>query len=278
MLFVCHSRIAFNMDFFDCNLSYGPDTMRAQLPGCPDIEELRGQLDRAGIAGGLVYYAMREPILGNATLAFDLTSRSGAELSGNSSAAPSSRPGAELYGVWSLLPSCAGELAPPGELPAAMKQNGVAALTLNPQANRYLPVASAIGDYLAEAQERAIPVLFNTGKGLTLEQVSDLMSDFRDLTAILTHANCWPNDRLLLPFLDAYPNLYLDMTYIQTAAWLPDIVGKYSARRILFGSGFPECYPGAHMMVIKHAMLCDDDKVMIAGGNLRRILREARYD
>ena len=248
------------MEFLDCNLSYGPATMKGELPGCPDVGELRKQLDRAGTSGGLVYYAIQEPLLGNAAIARDIAGMP------------------DLFGVWSLLPSCTGEIPPPDKLPAAMKQNGAAALTLDPQNNRFLAKASAIGDYLAMAQERSIPVWFHTGRGLTLEQIDELMGAYPKLTAILTYANCWPSDRQLRPFLDAYPNLYLDMAYMQTAAGLSDIVGVYSGRRVLFGSAYPECYPGAHIMVIKHAGIDDGDKALIAGGNLRRILGEAQYD
>jgi len=248
------------MDFFDCNLSYGPDTMKGELPGCSDVGALRRRLDVAGIAGGFVYYAMDEPVQGNATLAGDIAGQSA------------------LYGVWSLLPSYTGEIPPPDKLPPLMGQYGVAALTINPRANRYLPRASVIGDYLEMATERRIPVMLNTGRGLSIEDADSIMREFRDLTAILTFANCWPSDRLLYPFLEAYPNLFVDMTYIQTAAWLPDAVYRYTARRILFGSGFPECYMGAHMMVIKHAMIEEDDKEYIAGINLRNIMGGARYD
>jgi len=248
------------MDFIDCNLSYGPDTMKGELPGCPDIGGLVSQLDRAGIAGGLVYYAMNEPIQGNSVIANDI--------------AGSPR----LHGVWSLLPSSTGEVAPPCKLPAAMKQNNIAALAFNPKANRFLPKPSVIGDYLEVAQEHAIPVLLNTGRGLELEEADSIMRDFPKLTAILTFNNCWPSDRLLRPFIEAYPNLSLDMAYIQTAAWLPDIVGKYTAKRVLFGSGFPECYLGAHMMVIRHALISDTDKGLIAGGNFIRLMEGARYD
>ena len=248
------------MEFLDCNLAFGPDTMKGELPGCPDADGLLAQLDRAGIAGGLVYYAMDEPIQGNATMA-----RIAAE-------------NPRLYGVWSLLPSCTGEIGPPDGLPAAMKRGNIAAITINPKANHYLPRASAIGDYLEMAQERRIPVLLNTGRGLTPEDADGLMQSFRELTAILTYDNCWPSDRVLRPFLETYPNLHLDMAYMQTAAGLPDIVNKYTAERILFGSAFPECYLGAHMMVIRHAEIGDADKALIAGGNLRRIMEGARYD
>ena len=248
------------MEFLDCNLSYGPDTMKNELSGCPGAAELQRQLDRAGIAGGLVCYALNEPVLANAALAGDIKSYPG------------------MRGVWSLLPSCTGEIPPPAKLPSAMKKNGIAALTLNPQANKFIAQSVAVGDYLEMARDRAIPVLFNTARGLTVEEAAGFMRDFPDLTAILTFANCWPSDRIFRPLLDAYPNLYYDMAYMQTAAGLPDLVSRYTARRILFGSAYPECYIGAHMMVIKHADIGEGDKALIAGGNLRRILEEARYD
>ena len=254
------------MKFFDCNLAYGPDTMRGELAGCPSLAELRAQLNRAGISGGLVYYALGEAILGNATIAGDITAAADIDSS------------CGLYGVWSLLQSCTAEIPAPGELPAAMRQNRIAALTINPQTNHFLPRASVIGDYLEMAQEHRIPVLLNTGRGLTLEQADILLENFRELTVILTYNNCWPSDRFLRPFLDTYPNLYLDISYMQTAAGLPDIAGKYTASRFLFGSAFPECYLGAHMMVIQHAEMGDSDKELIAGGNLLRILEGARYE
>ena len=248
------------MEFWDCNISYGPDTMKGQLPGCPGLNGLIAQLDRAGVTGGLVYYAMEEPILGNATLACDLQTYVH-----------------RLFGVWSILPSCTGETPPPSELPALMKQNGIAALTVNPQANRFLPRPSAIGDYLDMACERAIPVILNTGRGITISEADDLMGNFPGLTVILSYKNCWPNDRTLRPFLRAYKNLYLDMTSMQTAAGLASITDMFPAERILFGSGFPESYMGSHMTVIKHAPVGDGDRALIAGGNLRRILKGARY-
>ena len=250
--------------------------MKGQLPGCPDIGALRAELDRAGVAGGLVYYAMEEPILGNEIIARDVANVRGARGMGGIRGERDARGAPELYGCWSLLPSSTGEITPPGELPKAMKKSNIAALALNPQANRYMPRASVIGDYLEMAQERSIPVLLNTGRGLTLEQADALMSEFRNLTAILTYANCWPSDRQFRPFLDSYPNLYLDMSYIQTASWLPDITQRYGAGRVLFGSAFPECYIGAHMMVVLHAELSDDDKALIAGGNLKKLLKGAR--
>jgi len=249
------------MEFLDCNLAYGlADIVGGQVKGCASFAELKTHMDRAGLAGGLVIQSLSEVKLGNELLAADIRGHE------------------NIHGVWRLVPSCTGELPSPDALPAVMKANRIAALTLCPQINRFMTNKFAIGDYLDMAEARKIPVLLNTARSLSLEQAADIMTDFPHLTAVLSYLHCFPSDRQLRPFLDAFPNLHLDMTSILADSWLPDILKKYSATRILFGSGFPASYIGSHMMVIRHAQIADDDKRLIAGGNLRRLISEIRYD
>ena len=248
------------LEFLDCNLNYGPQTSAENLKCCEDIESLVGEMNRAGISGGLVIKTIKEVILANNSVAEDIKDKD------------------NLKGVWQILPSCTGEIPMPSDLPKIMKENNIAALTINPKAHRYLPRKNVIGDYLEMAQTRKIPVLLNTARGLTLEQADDIMRDFPELTCILTYEDCWPSDRFLRPFLDAYPNLCLDMAYMLTDCGLPDMLKKYTAERILFGSGFPVSYMGAHMLVIKHAEISEEDKIKIAGGNLKKLLEVACYD
>ena len=248
------------LKFLDCNLNYGPQTAAEELKSCDDINELTGHMERAGISGGLVHKTIKEAILANNSLADDIKNKD------------------NLKGVWLILPSCTGEIPLPHDLPKAMKQNNIGAITVNPKAHKYLPRKIALGDYMEMAQERKIPVLFNTSRGITLEQIDDIMQDFPNLTVILTYAHEWPNDRFLRPFLDAYPNLCLDMAYVMTDNWLNDMLKRYAAERILFGSGFPIAYIGAHMLVIKHAEISEEAKIKIAGGNLKKLLEGACYD
>ncbi|MCL2159589.1 MAG: hypothetical protein FWH48_09300, partial [Oscillospiraceae bacterium] len=173
--------------FFDCNLNYGPQTATQNLKRCADINSLSAELVRAGIFGGLVLKTIDEAVLANESLAEDIQGKQ------------------NLFGVWHLLPSCTGEIPSPDALPGAMKQNNIAALTINPKSHRYLPRRLALGDYFDMARARKIPILLNTARGISLEQIDDIMRDFPDLTVILTFDNCWPSDRFLRPFLDAYP-------------------------------------------------------------------------
>ena len=247
-------------EFWDCNLNYGPQTATENLKCCADIDELSAEMKNAGITGGLVIKTIKEAILANNSLAEEIKNHK------------------TLKGVWQILPSCTNEIPSPHELPKLMKQNNIAAITINPKEHRYLPRKNVIGDYMEMARERKIPVLMNTSRGLSLEQIDDIMQDFPDLTVILTYDNCWGSDRLLRPFLNSYQNLRLDMTYMLTDCGLPDMLKKYPAEKILFGSGFPASYMGAHMLVIKHAEINEEDKIKIAGGNLKKLLEGVYYD
>jgi len=248
------------MKFFDCNLNYGPQLATEDLKCCADIDGLVGEMERAGISGGLVLKTINEAVVANSSLAEDIKNKNG------------------LKGVYQILPSCTGEIPTPDALPKVMKQNNFAAITINPKSHRYLPRKNVIGDYFEMACKRKILVLLNTARGLSLEQADDIMRDFPDMTVILTYDNCWPSDRLVRPFLDSYPNLRLDMTYLLTDSGLKDMLKKYPADKILFGSGFPISYIGAHMLVIKHAEISEEDKCKIAGGNLMKLLEGACYD
>jgi len=250
-----------------------------QVKKCKSMRVLVEHMNNAGITGGLVCKTYKDATIANTSLTADINRlRDMPEEKKSLKDAQSNiislkdRYKEKVKGVWFILPSCTNEIPAPVDLPDAMKKHNIAAMTVNPLMHRYIPRKFVIGDYMEMAQELKIPVLFNTVRGITLEQIDDLLKDFPDLTTILTYAQCWPNDRLLRPFLDEYPNLHLDMTYILTDSWLKEMLIKYPAEKILFGSGFPISYMSANMMVIKHAEIKWEDKIKIAGKNLINLI------
>lgn len=246
------------MNVYDCNLSYGRYVSGGPLKPCGTVGELEGELERAGIAGGLVYHRAADGAgvaVGNRLLADDTKAA-----------------GRTLWGVWTLLPSCTGEIPGPAELPAAMGANGIRALRINPKVHKYMPLPHVLGDYLEMMESRRIPLHIDTGCGITLEAADGLLGAFPRLTVLLTHADCWPCDRLLRPFLERYENLCLDTTYLLTDQGFEELVRRYGAHRLLFGSGFPSCYLGAHMLTLRHTDIAEADRDAILGGNLQRLV------
>ena len=254
------------MKILDCCLSYGSYRGNAPFLPCPNLVTLMTETRRAGISGGLVFNAAADnagAVIGTRLLTEDLAAHQEA--------------GESYSGVLTLLPSCTHELPSPQSLPAFMREHLLTAIRINPATHRFLASPRVLADYLKMAQERKIPVLFNTGEGLTLEQVERYMEAFPQLTVILTYCNPWPSDRLLRPFLD-YPNLALCTAYLIADQVIEQLVEQYGAGRLIFGSYFPWMYLGANMLHIHQAGIRPEEKAQIFSGNLERMLKEVIWE
>jgi predicted TIM-barrel fold metal-dependent hydrolase len=247
------------LEFFDCNTYYGYDTAQDAFRPIHTVQALRQEMARAGVRRAVV--SRVEQAKGSMLAANDLLAD---DIKGTD----------DLHGTWAIVPTHTHELPAPADMPAAMKANRILGWRLYPARARFLVKPFALRDWLEVAVLRRIPVFVSTADGTTLEQAADLLEAFPTLTMVLTYANEWPSDRQLRPFVAAFPNVYLDLTYLMTDGGVESFVEEYGASRLLYGSGFPHFYFGGHQLMLRHAQIADQDKVAIAGGNLARILQE----
>lgn len=248
-----------DLAFFDCNACYGMDASADVYGAAHTVEDLQREMARAGVGKAIVHRVEQwsgSPLVGNAILAADVAQ------SGN------------LHGTWGIVPTHTHELPEPSEMPGVMKKNRIIGWRLYPGRSRFLLKGFALRDWLEVALARKIPVFISTAHGAELSQVADLMEEFPALTAVLTYANEWPSDRLLRPFVAAFPNLYLDTTFLMTDGGIESFVEEYGPSRLLYGSGFPRAYFGAGMLMVRHAQIPEEDRMAIAGGNLERVVTE----
>lgn len=255
------SECEMELEFFDCSISYGVEATPSVLRPAPTAEGLRGEMARAGVAKAVVWRVEQ---------------MTGSTLTANEMLAEDVRACDDLFGLWALLPSHTHEIPEPEAMPSAMKANRIVGWRLFPERCRFLMQWFALRDWVELAVARSIPAFINTAHGASLEQVADLLEKAPELTVVLTYANEWPSDRLLRPFVKRYPNVYLDMAFMITDGGIESFVTEYGASRLLYGSGFPRCYFGANMMMLKHAEIADEDKTAVAGGNLRRVLQQVK--
>lgn len=249
------------MEFFDCNVCYGLDVGADPLRPAPTLEAVQQELARAGVGRAIVRRI--EQVTGGA-------------VSGNRMVAEDLKGADNLYGTWALLPTHTHELPEPEALLAEMKAHRIIGWRLYPARQRFLPRAFVLREWLELAQQRAIPVFLDTADGADLNQVADLMEAYPDLALILTLNSDWPSDRFLRPFVAEFPNLYLDLSHLTTDGGIESFVGEYGAGRVLYGSGFPNSYFGAAMLMLRHAQIAEQDRAAIASGNLDRIVREVQ--
>jgi predicted TIM-barrel fold metal-dependent hydrolase len=174
-----------------------------------------------------------------------------------------------------VLPNQAHEFPTPDALFRQMREANVAALRAFPDSHKFLLNEVAMGDLLMAMAARRVPLLLSVKRGIAWPAIYDLLAEIPDLTCVICDHGCWGEDRLFRPLLDRYPNVYVDTAQYLLDGGIEALVADYGARRLLFGSGFPESYFGGMMMALKHAQIPLAAKEAIAHGNLARLIEEA---
>jgi len=213
----------------------------------------------AGIDKALVYHtAARDahPPLGNSLLMAEIKGRAG------------------LYPVWVVLPHHTEEMPLPGRLLAEMRAKGICAVRMYPgRAHHSFSLADwCAGELLSELDAARLP-LFLDVESVSWEEVHSLLKTYSRLPLIM--ANCsYRHNRFLYPLFEKFQNLYVEMSRFLGGGAIEDVVGRFGARVLLFGTNLPQYTGTAAVSLLTYAEIETKDKEAIAGDNLRRLLRE----
>ena len=248
------------MRFFDCNAFFGLPARRPLAP-VPTVDHLLEEMDRAGVERALVWHIAQHdasPQVGNQLLADAIQSHT------------------RLVGCWTILPNQTGEFLSAPAFFRQMHDAHVLALRVFPSAHRFLANAVSMGDWLEQMVARRVPLLVSLRRGMDWRDIYALLAEFPRLVCVVCDHGCWGMDRMFRPLLERYPNVYVDTAQYLLDGGLEALVADYGARRLLFGSGFPESYCGGMMLALRHARIPDEAKGAIASGNLERLLGEVQ--
>ena len=243
--------------YVDCNVMVGfpPSGVRV---ACANAEDLLREMDWIGVEEALVYHAVMahgSPIQGN-QLVLDAVAQ---------------RP--RLHPTWALLPPCTEELGSADALLEAMRDGGVRALWAFPREHHYVLNRLTMGSLLDEVATRRIPLLVPRGQGWNI--IAEVLADYPDLTLVAVGHGPWGEDRFFRPLLERYPRLYLDISRYELLGGVAELVDRYGAERLLYGSGYPYWGMGGPRLMLARAAVSEGDRALIAGGNLKRLLEEA---
>ncbi len=248
------------MDIFDMNCMLGP-TRTDREPCFRTPEALLAEMDRVGIAEALVYashVAMGHPADGNAWVV------------------EATRSHPRLHPCWAVLPPGTGELPEPEELVAQMRAHGVRAARMFPAVHGF-PLLERILRPLLEA-------LAGAGIPLILDQGRTGWSQLTDWQGVFAIAEAHPGlplvlireggttARALFGVWDAFPNLYIEASYIQESRIVEEIAGRFGHERLLFGTGMPVYDPGGPLGLLQGAQISQGQRADMAGNSLRRLL------
>jgi len=181
-----------------------------------------------------------------------------------------------LFPQWVVMPGHTGEMAPADELVAEMLARGVRAARIYPSMHSF-PMSEAVaGTLLAALAAHCIP-LFADVTELSIDAAASLCERCPELPVVLCGV-AWGSDRQLEPALERAPNLHIETHAFQGHRAFERFVRDFGAERLIFGTGLPDCSPGATVMMPLYEAISDEERALIAGGNLLRLLREVRSD
>lgn len=248
-----------SLNLFDANCMLGRTI--APKAGFPlAVDELLEVMDHFEIAEALVYHAMGKefhPADGNLVLLDEI--------------AQSDR----LHPMWVVMPSHTGELPDEETLVGQMLSKNVRAARVFPHADCHNFSLRQWGSgKLLRALETARIPLFVDQEQIDWDALHDLCRHHPELPLVITSLG-YRLDRLLYPLCERFNNLHVELSSYCGHRGIEDLTERFGAERLLFGTRLPHFTPGSAVAVLSYAGISQTDKRLIAGDNLRNLLRRA---
>lgn len=249
------------LNFFDCNCSFG---MRSVVePGSfYKIEDLVNKMEYYGIEKALVYHSMaREysPIVGNEMLMEEIKNYK------------------QLIPVWCVMHHHTGEFYEPDDLKGKLKEKGIKAVCMFPgHSDQFFTTAEwNCGELFSMLEMNSIPLIVGLDQ-IGFDNLYNILNNHSALRVILTRTG-YSADRNLYGLLKRFDNLYLETSGYKVHHCIEEILSRFGAHRLVFGSGMPMHSGGSAACTVNYSRISEEEKKMIASGNLEKILGGVKW-
>ena len=248
------------MHIFDMNCMLGP-TRTDREPCFRTSGALLAEMDRLGISEALVHASHAEM---------------GHPADANARVVEATRSHPRLHPCWAVLPPGTGELPEPRELVAQMRAQGVRAARIFPGVHVFPLLERILRPLLKALAEAGIPLILDQGR-TSWSQLTDWRAVFEIAEAhptlpLVLIREGGATARALFGVWDAFPNIYIEASYVQESRIVEEITGRFGHRRLLFGTGMPAWDPGGPLGLLEGARISEHQRADIAGNTLRRLL------
>jgi hypothetical protein len=180
----------------------------------------------------------------------------------------------KVWTAWTGLPLSAGEQGP---LPGSTAHPRLRAVRLFPRTHHFLLSPWVVGSLCEWCVSHNLPLLLWHVE-IEWEQVHALAGAFPKLQFIIDTQ--WQkilyHNRTLFSLMDSRENVLLETSNFLGQDSLSWAARRWGAERLLFGSFLPASDPYAPIGMILDADLSAEEKALIAGGNLKRLIDGVR--
>lgn len=245
-----------DLRLFDANCMLG--RIIAPKPGFPlSVGELLGVMDDFGIAEALVYHSLSKeyhPAEGNRVLLDEI--------------APLDR----LHAMWVVMPSHTREFPDEEELVREMVSLGVRAARVFPHVDsQNFSLRHWVSERLLRSLQRKRIPLFVDQEQIDWDTVHEVCERYPDLPLVLTNVGYRVN-RFLYPLFEKHAGFHVELSNYCGHRGIEELVGRFGAERLLFGTRLPYFTPGSAIGMLSYAGIDEPQRKQIAGDNLRALL------
>jgi predicted TIM-barrel fold metal-dependent hydrolase len=112
------------------------------------------------------------------------------------------------------------------------------------------------------------------------EVIDMLASQYPDVNFIVAHLGSYTDDwrahQQVVYQVARYPNVYADTSAVRRFDYIVEAIKRAGPHKLMFGSDGPWLHPGVELHKIRLLRLPKHQEELVLGGNLLRLLRQAR--
>jgi hypothetical protein len=248
------------LQFLDCNMWIGRPTASPLVPRFVteyNLASLQKWMERYRIRGGIVsHFASKDydPVAGNEMLLNALA-------------------GTNLWAGIVLVPEMFESEKVGNNYLADVVARGARLVRLFPLTHRFTLHAWCSGALLSALEAWHLPLtLWHTET--SWDMIRSICISYPDLTVIIegTPQKILYHTRFFYPLLGECPNLRLELHNFSLFLSVEDVVARFGANRLIYGSYMPIFDPNASMMQVTHARISVEEKRRIAHKNLAEMI------
>ncbi|HIC96119.1 TPA: hypothetical protein EYP12_05780 [Candidatus Bipolaricaulota bacterium] len=225
-----------------------------------DLEGMLTIMDRLGIDEALVWHSLSRfyaPMEGNRKLM--------EEIGGHS----------RLHPCWVLVPPFTSEAGTVEEMMAGMREHGVRAVRFFPEEHGFKLASWNMGGLLEALEREGVPVFVDADQ-VDLEEVHSLCEAYPRLPVVLSRTG-YRQMRTLFALLAQHENFHMEISTFLLYRGVEEVVDKFGAERLLFGTSAPLQDPAGAATKLRYAEISREAREMIAHRNLERLLGQVKW-